>query len=192
MTPEVPANPNHAGILCFRNERLFSLLWGSSIALPSQGVGGPPLRGTLAAAWGCRRMLCLAGGPLGGQVPLPPVPEGVQLRKRRQVPHHQGSLGGKETAGGCWGLLPAPTRPASSCPAPSTHACQERGSSQQRQSPGGDLAVPLWVPDTPGLAAAARRRPACPRGCVMPAGRGVVQARARRGVGCACRPQDGH
>lgn len=37
--------------------------------------GGP----RLGALWALQELLCLAGGPLSGQVPLPPVPEGVQL-----------------------------------------------------------------------------------------------------------------
>lgn len=108
----------------------FLLLQGSGINLPSQwgeqGRGEPPLQGVFGSAWSCRRMLCLAGGPLGGQVPLPPVPEGIQLRERGQVPHHQGSLRGKETAGAGrgWSLLQS-THPRG-CPAPPVRVCQER------------------------------------------------------------------
>lgn len=101
--------PGPAEIWGFRKEYLIP-----SINLPSQRGAGwrEPPWACFGSAWGCRRMLCLAGGPLGGQVPLPPVPEGVQLRERGQVPHHQGSLRGKEMAGVALGWsLPQHARP---------------------------------------------------------------------------------
>lgn len=171
----------------------FLLLRGSSINFPLQGAAGQgshPSRAfsaLLGAAEGCfvlqgdhsvgkyRCLLCQKEFSSESGVKYHIIKAHSEVRKQL----------GMVQAGPC-SNTPVLRLPRS------IHPCllkAERSSSQQHQqccdSLGGDLPVPLWVPDTPTTVSAAQCWPVCPWGGDA-GGAWGGPGLGRPGMGCAC------